>query len=88
MSDQTLRAVDAYGVRSMTSKKRGLICAVKTAKSAPTKPVIAATHVVKPGETLFRISRRYGIEVEKLIKMNKLSDDIIEVGQKLIVGME
>lgn len=47
-----------------------------------------AFHIVKPGETLFRISRRYGIEVEKLMKMNKLPDDIIEVGQKLIVGME
>ncbi|MGQ0666616.1 MAG: LysM peptidoglycan-binding domain-containing protein [Nitrospiraceae bacterium] len=47
-----------------------------------------AIHVVRPGETLFRISRRYGIEVEKLKKMNKLQDDIIEVGQKLIVGAE
>ena len=45
-------------------------------------------HVVKPGETLFRISRRYGIEIEKLKKMNKLPDDIIEVGQKLVVGAE
>ena len=48
----------------------------------------ATLHVVKPGETLFRISRRYGIEIEKLKKMNKLPDDIIEVGQKLIVGAE
>jgi hypothetical protein len=45
-------------------------------------------HVVKPGETLFRISRRYGIEIEKLKKLNKLPDDIIEVGQKLIVAAE
>ncbi len=45
-------------------------------------------HVVKPGETLFRISRRYGVDVDKLKKMNKLPDDIIEVGQKLIVGNE
>ena len=48
----------------------------------------AMSHVVQPGETLFRISRRYGIEIEKLKKMNKLPDDIIEVGQKLIVGAE
>lgn len=48
----------------------------------------AMLHVVKPGETLFRISRRYGIEIEKLKKMNKLPDDIIEVGQKLVVGAE
>jgi len=45
-------------------------------------------HVVKPGETLFGISRRYGIEVDKLRKMNKLPDDIIEIGQKLLVGTE
>lgn len=45
-------------------------------------------HVVKPGETLFRVSRTYGVPVDKLKKWNKLPDDIIEVGQKLIVGME
>ena len=45
-------------------------------------------HVVKPGETLYRISRQHGVTVDKLRKWNKLSDDIIEVGQKLIVGQE
>jgi LysM repeat protein len=45
-------------------------------------------HVVKPGETLYRISRRYGVKVDTLRKWNKLPDDIIEVGQKLIVSPE
>jgi LysM repeat protein len=45
-------------------------------------------HVVKPGETLYRISRRYGVKVDVLRKWNKLPDDIIEVGQKLIVSQE
>jgi hypothetical protein len=45
-------------------------------------------HVVKPGETLYRISRKYGVTVDKVRKWNKLPDDIIEVGQKLIVGQE
>lgn len=58
---------------------------MESASAAKSAPIL---HVVKPGETLFRISRRYGIEVEKLMKMNKLPDDIIEVGQKLIVGAE
>ena len=55
------------------------------------KPVAKAgttIHVVKPGETLFRVSRLYGVPIDKLKKWNKLPDDIIEVGQKLIVGME
>jgi len=47
-----------------------------------------AVHVVKPGETLYRISRRYGVMVDMIRKWNKLPDDIIEVGQKLIVGQE
>jgi len=45
-------------------------------------------HIVKPGETLYRISRRYGVKLETLRKWNKLPDDIIEVGQKLIVSQE
>ena len=45
-------------------------------------------HVVKPGETLYRISRRYGVALDKVRKWNKLPDDIIEVGQRLIVGQE
>jgi nucleoid-associated protein YgaU len=48
----------------------------------------STVHVVKPGETLYRISRRYGITVDKIRKWNKLPDDIIEIGQKLIVGQE
>lgn len=66
--------------------------APKESPAAPEPPITAKTgatiHVVKPGETLFRISRRYGIDIEKLKKMNKLPDDIIEVGQKLVVGTE
>ena len=45
-------------------------------------------HVVKPGETLYRFSRKYGVTVDKIRKWNKLPDVIIEVGQKLIVGQE
>jgi len=51
-------------------------------------PAGSTIHVVKPGETLFRVSRLYGVPIDKLKKWNKLPDDIIEVGQKLIVGVE
>lgn len=45
-------------------------------------------HTVRPGETLFRIGRKYGVDADKIKKWNRLPDDIIEVGQKLIVGQE
>ncbi len=45
-------------------------------------------HEVKPGETLFRVSRQYGVQVDQIKEWNHLRDTIIEVGQKLIVGYQ
>lgn len=42
-------------------------------------------HVVKKGETLFRIAKKYNISVEELKRLNGLDSDIISKGQKLIV---
>lgn len=45
-----------------------------------------AYHVVLKGETLFSISKRYGISVEDLRKWNSIgSQNIITVGQKLVI---
>jgi len=62
------------------------------AKSAPATPKAekdskAKVHVVEKGETLYGISRRYGIPAEQLFKINQLSPkDPIRPGQKLILG--
>jgi len=63
------------------------IASPPSATNAMPKPG-PTVHVVKPGETLFGISRRYGLDIEKVKKMNNLPDDIIEVGQKITVGSE
>lgn len=59
-----------------------------SADSTPGGMRSSAVHIVKPGETLYRISRQHGVTVDKVRKWNKLPDDIIEVGQKLIVNQE
>lgn len=44
-------------------------------------------HHVRGEDTLYRISRKYGLTVESLRRMNNLaSDAVIHPGQKLIVG--
>ena len=45
-------------------------------------------HEVRPGETLFRLAKQYGVNVETIRHWNHLQDDVIEVGQKLVVGYE
>jgi LysM repeat protein len=44
-------------------------------------------HTVKPGETLYKIGRQYGLTVEKMRRLNKLADSaVIHPGQKLLVS--
>ncbi len=43
----------------------------------------AVTHTVSAGESLFIISKKYGVPVERIKKDNNLKSDIIVTGQKL-----
>lgn len=42
-------------------------------------------YVVKPGDTLFKVAQLYKLTVDELKALNKLSDNTIKVGQKLLV---
>lgn len=59
----------------------------QTAKPAPTKVAssTAATHTVKSGNTLYGISKSYGITVKQLMESNNLKSTTILPGQKLII---
>jgi LysM repeat protein len=46
----------------------------------------AGSHTVAKGETLYRISKDYGVSVQNLKEWNHLPDNTIHVGQKLIVS--
>ncbi|WP_229217058.1 LysM peptidoglycan-binding domain-containing protein [Dyadobacter luteus] len=41
------------------------------------------THTVASGETLFRISVNYGVEIEEIKRLNNISGNNVSVGQKL-----
>ncbi|HPL82810.1 MAG TPA: LysM domain-containing protein, partial [Candidatus Omnitrophota bacterium] len=41
-------------------------------------------HNVEKGETLWRISKRYGVDLEELVKVNRIADSTaIETGQRI-----
>lgn len=46
----------------------------------------ATMHTVEKGETLYRISRQYGVSVQDLKDWNNLSNNLISIGQELIVS--
>jgi membrane-bound lytic murein transglycosylase D len=45
------------------------------------------TYTVQPGDTLWTISKKNGLTIEKIKSLNKLNDNKIQPGQKLIIGI-
>ncbi len=43
-------------------------------------------HTVKPGENLYTIAKRYGINISKLRELNHLGNRSLRVGQKLLIS--
>lgn len=52
---------------------------------APAPAPAQRTHRVVAGDSLWGISRRYGVSIESLRDANRLSDDRLRVGQVLII---
>ncbi len=50
-----------------------------------TPPQHLPSHTVSKGDTLYSLSRQYGITVAEIKKMNNLSVDTISIGQKLLL---
>ncbi len=55
----------------------------------PTKTSVQAskTHTVAAGETLFAISQKYGVDVNKIKKLNGLTSNALAVGQTLKISV-
>jgi LysM repeat protein len=51
-------------------------------------PTGALLHKVNPGETLFSISKKYGVTVDSLKQWNKMSGNDLSVGQALVIQQE
>ena len=50
---------------------------------SPSAQPEAVYHAVQSGETLYAISRRYGVSVDDIRRLNALSGNVISVGQQL-----
>ena len=86
-----LQRVDALSQKMEALEKQKQPAAEPKAKPpTPSKPTASAEkkyHTVQKGETLYGISKKYGISVEELRKLNNLSKDpSLRTGQKLLVS--
>jgi LysM repeat protein len=54
-------------------------------KDPPTTAITENYYTVKQGDTLFKIAQLYKLSIDDLKALNKLSDNNIKIGQKLLV---
>lgn len=92
-SEKTLTArMDQISKEFGKLKQQVLEAGVRKTTSSKTAKISERTlknryHVVKSGETLYTIGRRYGVTVKQLQKINKLSGgSVIRPGQKLKIN--
>ncbi len=78
--------VEALSQKVEELEKKAQLTTESKAKSAPPKAIPKRYHTVHKGETLSEISKKYGITVEELRKLNGLSrSQHVRTGQKLFV---
>ena len=49
---------------------------------------IEKTHVVEKGETLYSLSKKFDITIQRLKELNNLDDNTLSVGQRIIYSIE
>ena len=42
-------------------------------------------HTLQAGETVFRVSKSYGVTVEEIVRWNNIKNFVVIVGQRLVV---
>ena len=79
--------VEALSQKVEELEKKAQLTTESRAKPAPPKATPKRYHTVHKGETLSKISKKYGITVEELRKLNGLSrSQPVRTGQKLLVS--
>jgi flagellum-specific peptidoglycan hydrolase FlgJ len=57
----------------------------KAAKDSIQSPPVDKTYTIKQGDTLYNISKRFGIAVDSLKALNNIGNNNIKIGQKIVV---
>ncbi len=75
--------------RTMMATTSAVVKEEKAVTTTAAKKAAPVVHVVKSGDTLNKISKQYGVNVNDLIKWNNISDkNFIRVGQTLTVNQQ
>ncbi|HEB71460.1 MAG TPA: M23 family metallopeptidase, partial [Nitrospirae bacterium] len=80
ISKQVYKGKNSSSSHSARSGSRS----AKSSRKASSKRSHQRYHVLKRGETLYKVARRYGVSVSKLKRLNRISDDRdVKIGTRI-----
>lgn len=82
--DKLISLIERYGLHKYDKE---VIASGRMVKKEP-KQYNYETYVVQKGDTLYSISKKYFVSVPELMKLNKMKNSNLAVGQKLTVKAE
>ena len=50
--------------------------------------IVGDTYLVRPGDSLWSISKNSNVSIDQIKKINKLNSNVIQSGQKLIISID
>jgi membrane-bound lytic murein transglycosylase D len=91
LKNNTIRTGQRLNIWTRQSTKSTVATSPKKTKATitPKQPLKGSkTYVVQPGDTLWDITQKFeGLTIQKIKKLNGLSNNKIQAGQKLVVGI-
>jgi membrane-bound lytic murein transglycosylase D len=94
LSSNNIRVGQRLNIWLKPSAYLASVASNSTSKTSAAKEIMVATiptdklYVVQPGDTLWDISRKFeGLTIEKIKSLNKLANNKIHAGQKLIIAL-
>ena len=77
--DKLISLIERFDLTRYDIKKSKKLVAEKSKNIIKQKQ----THTVQKGDTLYSVSRKYDIPIDKLVEINQINDKTIYIGQKL-----
>ncbi|MBC2837717.1 glucosaminidase domain-containing protein [Robiginitalea sp. SC105] len=81
-----IELIERYGLQKYDSEVLGT--PIRREAPVTLSEGIYNTHRVQAGDTLYALSRRYGMSVDELMKINRLSSSALAIGQLLKVRID
>ncbi len=79
--DKLISLIERFDLTRYDDKKMKNYVALKDMSI----PKSSQIHVVSKGDTLYSVSKKYNVSLERLVQLNKIKDQTIYLGQELII---